>query len=299
MQSVTSAFTAEEKDSVRKVAWNLQVSWKKQTTLGNQTFTIGVSTIGGTGVIGINPGAIGSPGNYLYSDESSYLLEAGWERGLNIPLGGLSKAAGEAVLDNTTDRFTPDYMGGSGELYTAAGLPRRPFIINAGLNVEGVDITLPQFAGITKNMPRVNDRTKQFTIDGFDYVDFFSNRFVDQTVMFTGQSTDQILTRLLQDQGLSTAQYDLDTGLNEIPFAYFEKGDKMAQVVHELVEAENGHFFQDEEGKFRFWNRQHWTLPPYTTVQRVIHTSQVIESEAPDSQHLINVVEVKSERYYW
>ena len=63
MQVVDSAWTAEAHDSVRKIAHNLLVSWKKEDTLSSQTFTIGSSTIGGDDVIGANPGAIGSPGS--------------------------------------------------------------------------------------------------------------------------------------------------------------------------------------------------------------------------------------------
>lgn len=295
-QTVSSAFTAEETDSVRNIAHNLQVSWKKEDTLGNRTFTIGVSTIGGDDVIGINPGALGGPGNYKYFDESDYVMGLAWERSLNIPLGGLNISAGEAELDNTSGRFLPNYMGGNSELFTAI-LPRRPFIINAGFEVDGIPNIIPQFSGITSGIPRVDDRNSSVSIDGFDYGNFFGKRYVDQTVMFTGQTTDQIIERLFVNQGMSTAQYELDTGLNTIPFGYFEKGDKVADVIHELVEAENGHIFQDEEGIFHFWNRQHWSLPPYTNVQRIISTAQVINTEVPGEDHLINVVEVRSKRY--
>lgn len=297
MQSVSSAFTAEEQDSVRKIAHNLLVSWNKHNVLGNRTFTIGVSTIGGPDIIGINPGAVGGPGLWQYDDESGYVMSMSWERSLNIPLGGLSKAAGEVLLDNTSGRFLPDHMGGTSSLFTAAELPKRPIIFNAGFNYEGIDQTIPQFAGITSGMARVNERNKTFSLKAFDYVDFFQNRYVDQTTMFTAETTDQIIERLLVNQGMSTAQYELDTGLNTIPFGYFEKGDKISDTIHELVEAENGHFFQDEEGVFHFWNRQHWSLPPYTNVQRILTTSQVINVESPNDDHLINVVEVKSKRY--
>ncbi len=128
MQTVDAAFTAEERDKVRKIAHNLQVSWKKETTLGNRTFTIGVSLIGGNDIIGINPGAVGSPGNYRYFDESDYVTQLAWERGLHMPTGGMTMALAEATLDNTSGRFTPRYMGGISELFTSI-LPRRPAII--------------------------------------------------------------------------------------------------------------------------------------------------------------------------
>lgn len=291
MQSVSSAFTAEEKDSVRNIAHNLLVSWKKDIQT-NRMFTIGVSLIGGGDVIGINPGAVGGPGIYRYFDESSYVTRLGWERSLNMPTGGLAKGLAEAELDNTSGRFTPRYMGGNSELFTAI-LPRRPFIINAGFEVDGVDQTIPQFSGILDKQPQVDTRTKRVMLHGSDYNDFFQNRYLDQTSMFTGQRTDVVIESLLSQLGMSTAQYELDTGINVIPFGLFEKGTKYSEIIGELVEAENGHFYQDEEGKFRFENRQHWDSSPHNSVARIVYTADVINAEGLNTDHIINVVEVK------
>jgi hypothetical protein len=292
MQSVSAAFTAEERDSVRKIAHNLQVSWHKQSTLGNRTFTIGVSLIGGNDIIGINPGAIGSPANYRYFDESSYVTALAWERGLSMPIGGLTKAMAEVHLDNTSGRFTPRHMGGNSELFTAI-VPRRPMIINSGFNVGGVDTVVPQFAGIIDKQPRVNMKDRSVHLSGVDYVDFFQNRFLDQNVMFTGQRTDQVLGSLLAQLGMSTAQYDLDYGINIIPFGLFPSGSRFADVINKLVEAENGQFYQSEDGIFKFENRQHWDSTPYTQVQRIVLTGQVLDAQSPTDDHIINVVEVK------
>lgn len=294
MQTVSAAFTAEEKDSVRRIAHNLQVSWKKFSTLSNRTFTIGVSTIGGSDIIGINPGAVGSPGNYKYFDESDYVTALAWERGLNMPVGGLSKALAEAHLDNTSGRFTPRYMGGNSELFTSAHLPRRPMIINAGFEIGGVDITIPQFSGVTIKPTKSDTRNREVLLQAADYVDFFGTKYVDTAAMFTARRTDVIIESLLTQLGMSTAQYSLDAGLNIIPFGMYESGDKFSDIIDELVEAEAGHFYQDESGIFRFENRQHWDSAPYTQVQRVILTGQVIGAESPNTDHIINVVEVKT-----
>lgn len=293
MQDVSSAFTAEERASARHVASNLLVSWKKETTLGGRTFTIGVSTIGDTGFIGINPGAVGSPGNYRYFDESDYVTQLAWERRLNMPLGGLVKGLAEATLENTSGRFTPRYGGGSSELFTAI-LPRRPFIINAGFNVDGIDATLPQFSGILTRQPEVLSRERSVKLVGADYVDFFQNRFLDHEAMVTGMRTDEIYEDMLQSMGLSTGQYSLDPGINVIPFALFEKGTKLVDIFNGLAQAENGHFYQDEEGIFRFENRQHWDSSPHNSVSRIVLTGQVIDSEIPDDDHIVNVVEIRS-----
>lgn len=297
MQTTNAAFTAEEKDTVRTIAESLLVSWKRDNLLSNRTFTIGVSTIGGNDIIGINVGAIGSPGNYRYFDETAYLTSLAYERGFNMPTGGLAKAMAEARLDNTSGRFTPRYMGGVSELHTAI-LPERPMIISTGFKVNGVDQVLPQFSGLISEQPKVDTRNKTLDISGEDYIRFFESRYLDQEVMFTFQRTDQVMeTMLAGSLGMSTAQYELDTGVNLIPFGLFEKGTRMSEIFHQLAESENGHFYQDEEGKFRFENRQHWDSSPFTTVQKIIYTADVINAESPNTDHLINVVEINSNVY--
>lgn len=294
MQSVATGWTAEETDSVRKIAHNLQVSWKKETNIANRTFTIGVSLIGGSDVIGINQSAVGGPSIYRYFDESSYVQFLGWERSLNIPLGGLSVALAEAQLNNTTGRFTPRHMGGNSELFTSNYQPKKPMIINAGFNYNGIDQTIPQFAGVFNKPPQLDVRSKTLRVNGADYIDFFRNRYLDRTLMFTAQRTDQVYETLFTQLGMSTAQYTLDTGINIIPFGLFDAGTRYSDIVNDLAEAENGHVYQDETGIVHFENRQHWDQSPYNINQRVLATSQVLEASSPGFDHIINVVEVKA-----
>lgn len=292
MQSVDSIFTAEEKDSVRSIVASLLTSWKKEVVTAT-TFTIGVSTIGGDDYIGLNPGAIGGPGVYRYFDDSDYAQSLAWERELNIPTGGLNKAYAEGVLDNTSGRYLPSYMGGDSELFTAI-LPRRPIIINAGFNYGGIDNTLPQFSGMLTNQPEVNKQTGLVGLKAADYVDYFYNKFLDKEIMFTGLTTDQVIENLFISAGMSTAQYDLDTGLNEIAFGLFERGSRYSDVINKVVEAENAQLYQDETGVFKFENRQHWYTSPYNEVQLILATADVINAQAPSEDTIINVVEIKS-----
>lgn len=295
MQSVSSSWTAEERDTVRIIAENLQVSWHKQTTLTNRTFTVGVSLIGGNDVIGINPGAIGSPANYKYFDETNYLLDLAYERGFSMPIGGVTKALAEATLDNTNGRFTPRYMGGNSELFTAI-LPRRPVIMGAGFKFGGIDQTVPVFAGTVIKQPAIDTRSKTMHLQMADYIDFFQNSKVDKSAVFTSVTTDVVIESMLSQLGMTTAQYSLEPGINIIPFAAIDKDANFANVINKLVESENGNFYQDELGIFRFENRQHYNSSPYNQVQRVITTSQVINALAPEEDHIVNVVEIKSKQ---
>ncbi len=216
-----------------------------------------------------------------------------YERELNMPLGGVTKALADATLDNTSQRYTPDYMGGNGELYTAI-LPRRPMIINAGFDLDGIVDVLPQFVGITTELPKLSRKSGQAAIKGADFVDFLQNRFLDDTLMFTAQRTDQVIQTLLTDLGFATAQYDLDYGINQIPFGIFDPGARFSDIIDKLVQAENGHFYQDEEGVLRFENRQHWDSYPYYNVQQILPTAQVLDANLDGIDHIVNVVEVNA-----
>lgn len=292
MQVTAAGFTAEERDATRKIAASAQVAWKKQLASTWRPFTIGVSAIGGSDGIASDGATVSDWNKYYYFDESRYLQSLSYERGLKMPTGGLSMGMFEANFDNTSGRFTPRYMGGNSELYTASYKPMRPTIINAGFNYNGVDQTIPQFVGINPKPMSVDARSRTAKIAGNDFMAYLQNTYLDHQVMFTAQRTDQVLASLFSDLGYSTAQYDLDYGVNIIPFGMFDVGSRFSDVVDKLVEAENGQAYQREDGKFIFENRQHWDSPPYTSPVKVIYTAEVLEAESPDDSHLINVVEI-------
>ena len=127
-----------------------------------------------------------------------------------------------------------------------------------------------------------------------DFIGFLQNQYVDQSAMFTGLRSDEVIENLLVQAGFSTSQYDLDYGINRIKFGEFQPGDKFGDIINNIAQAEFANFYQDEQGKLRYENRQHWTQYPHFNVQRVITTAQVINAETPDTEHIINVVEVKS-----
>lgn len=295
MQSVSVAFTAEEKDSARYIGKSVRVAWKKGIIPSITFFTIGSSSIGGTDLIGSgSESVLTNWRRYQYFDESANVLDIGYERTLSMPLGGVSLARADIKFGNTSGRYLPEAMGGNGELFTAM-LPRRPLLVDAGFEIDGVDSLLPQFVGITDKSPRIDIRQREMDLSAVDFLGFLENRAVDETSIYTSQRVDQILDDLLHNKlGVATADYTLDQGLNTIPFAIIEAGQKLNDFINKLVSAEVGHFFQDEFGTMRFWNRQHWDSGLFTSTQLAIHTAEVIEDISPTDAHLINVVEVKA-----
>lgn len=291
MQTVPANFTAEAREPLRKPVSSLQVSWKKGLDPSITIFTVGVSAIGGSDIIGGSAGVQNAWAKYEYFDESDYLLRLAYEYGLNLPGGGLTKGMFDLRLNNTSGRFTPHYMGGSSELYTAI-LPRRPMIINAGFNYSGIDNLIPQFVGVNTRNPQVNERSKVLDMVGSDFLDFLQNKYVDDTAMYTDIRSDELIQNILTSHGYSTAEFRLDYGINLIKFAILNKGDKLADIINEIVQAEYGHFYQNKEGRLLFENRQHWDASPFNEVQAIIHTAQVLDRRTMDEDSIINSVEV-------
>ncbi len=294
MQSVNEAWSAVEVAPVRKIVASASVAWKKEFLPSIHVWQIGVSLIGGPDFIGDSGVAPENAWNkYLYNDESDNLLGLNYDRGLNIPLGGISKAIADIRLDNTSGRYTPRYAGGHSELFTAIQ-PRKPVILNAGFNIDGVDQTIPQFVGVLSKQPKIDSRAKTADLAATDFIGFLQGQYVDKEAMFTSQRTDVVIEDLLVKAGFATSQYDLDPGLNVIRWGIFKQGERFADLIDKLAKSEYGHFYQNAGGKLVFASRYRWTNYPYYNVQRVITTSQVINSVVPAADHIVNVVEVKA-----
>lgn len=294
MLAFGSATSIQAVDNKRSIVSSSLVSWKKDFRADIILFTIGVSSIGGNDLIAPTEQIDSQWNKYLYFDESNYLKYLEYEHGLQLPIGGIRVGLAEGEFENTSGRFTPRYMGGNSELFTSI-LPRRPFILNAGFEDQGVEYTYPQFVGLFSRQPEVSLRDKYLRWVGKDFVDFLSNRFVDDEAIYTGYRSDQLIEQILGSLGFTTGQYDLDQGLNTIPFAIFRRGDKFGDLIDTISKAEYANFYQDEEGILRFENRHHWNSSPHNEVQWDFVTSQVLEAELPNDDHIINVVEVKAD----
>ena len=171
MISVSDAWSVEAYDSYRNVSASAQVSWKKAFNSTYRAFTIGVSTIGGGDSIASSGVVTSDWLNYDYLDETEYLVSMEYERLLNMPLGGLTTAIANVQLDNTTGRYTPRVAGGSGELFTAQ-LPRRPIILNAGFDFDGINNQIPQFVGVTTKTPKYSRRSAIVELEANDFIGY-------------------------------------------------------------------------------------------------------------------------------
>lgn len=171
MYSVSDAFSVEEADLMRRISHSAQVSWKKDLLPSITFFTIGVSAIGGNDIIAGTAG-VSDFNQYVFEDESDYITYMGWERELNEPIGGLTKALAEFKVDNTSGRYTPRYAGGMSAIFTSVSDPRRPINLQAGFHYDGIDHNIPQFVGLTTKPPVIDTRSRTASFQAEDFIGY-------------------------------------------------------------------------------------------------------------------------------
>ena len=284
MQTVSAPMTTATSAARRKLQKRALISFPKAYAATTRFFTVGVSSVGGPDPIFGTGATLQEWDKYDYADYSARVIDMETTREMDI-LGSTIKAMADFSLSNHDDKFTPmvDPTIGS---YILAGRPVKLFW---GFDNDAV----PMFTGVTEKMPSVGGSGLAAKFHATDFIGTIFNTELDQAVMYVDQRTDQILSALLvAHAGLATSQFVLDLGMNRIPFAYFKKGDKLGNIIQQLVQAEMGQFFQDELGIFRFWNRQHNVYA--SPVWSFDHMSNVYDADPPSAESVINVVEVIS-----
>lgn len=293
MQTRTAAFDQRAASTMRKLTHRALMSFPR-SYIGSVTFfTIGVSTIGGADIIKGDGSVIAEWDKYQY-DDYSYRIKSIEVTRTEEMVNSTTLAQGDIVLENHDNYFTPN----RGSAIQSFILPYRPVKLYAGFGDEA----LPQFVGLTEKMPTIDEKNKTASFHVIDFMYSLFNRPLDTAVMYQNKRTDEILASLLVAFGISPTQYSFDLGYNIINFAFFDKGQKFGDVVKELMEAEMGRFFMDENGVIRFKNRQNYSSSPVW----FFNTSNIVDIQTSRQDDIINVVtvkanvrEVQAKQKYW
>jgi len=285
MQTVTDTFYANTISKLRKLNWKLYISWNKSFNESVSFFTIGSSTIGGIDIIKGVGDVVQEWDKYAYTDYSNRVLQFEWTREQDPYIGGAIMSIADIVLDNHDDMLTPNQPG---SVVSANILPWRPVRIYAGFKDEVV----PVFVGLIENMPDVDTKSKTVTIHCIDFMQSLFNFPLDTAVILQNNRTDQIISTLLQLAGLGPTQMSLDTGQTIIPFFFADKGTKLGDCLRDVVSADLGRLYMDENGIIRFINRTNWLSN--TSTSWVFNRSNTIERRTTTDDNIINVVEVHS-----
>lgn len=247
MQTVSSDFTTATSATMKKINQGCLIAWNLAPNSSFSFFTIGVSAIGGADVIKGGGGSVTFFDKYQYTDESKYVIDWKITRKLSQKPYGVVMAQAEITLDNNSLRFTPGYDATIG----AYILPNRVVRLCAGFNGE----TINQFVGYT-DRPITTVSTHETTITAYDALYYLNNKKSALQSLVNYRISD-ILIALLNEQGFSSSQYNIEPSLSQAVSYYNPNGQKVIDMFTELVEAEMGLMFVDENGIITFWNRQH------------------------------------------
>ena len=285
--AIWTAFNTMATATVRLLKWVLKIAWKR-AELSSQWATVGSSLINGIDMVQGQSSIISKPDLFYYYDESDRAVKIEYTRELLEPMGGVALGQTDISLENTDGRFTPN----KGLTCGTALYPNRPMIIQLGFEVGGVDKTIPVFKGLS-DQPKENKINRLLNIHAYDYLKYL-NQYELETSIYVDQRSDQIISGILTDVGFSVDQFILDEGLNTIGYAGFEKGTKAGNAIKKICEAEEGFFYQDEEGILRFENRRKYNILPFTQTQWTIKSDDIIEWIEDSSVAVVNRCIVKA-----
>lgn len=283
MQSIVtplqSVITADERVPRVKV----RASWLKVADQNVAYGIVGSSLVNGTDIVQGQSQVITNADLFAYQDETEYAMRLDYDRQINEPRGGTSFAIASVLLDNITKRFTPDHNSTIGTAIEA----RRPFKMSVGFDAGGTDRLVQVIVGLTANKPKQDRTGRTVDVDIFDYITFINNSTI-QAAVYENQYGHEIIEDILISLGFGSVQYSLDTSLNYIPFAYFDKNKSAGDRISEVCEAEEAVFYQDENGVLRFENRNHYLEYPHQTVQRNIDPADILTDQDDESTQIIN-----------
>ncbi len=289
MQHVSTPFADITTASVQKPRASVRISWLRRSNTLTSFAEVGASLVDGSDIIQGEFSAITPADLYEYFNEDDRLLKLRIDRSLNEPVGGISYAKAFVILENTDNRFTPDWNSTIG----TSILPKRPIILSLGYEVNNTTRLVPQFKGLLESRPRQDYITYQTELEAFDYISYL-DQYPLESAMYVDYRGDQLILAILQQAGFNDTQYDLDESLNTVSFAWFQKGDIAGNIIRKICEAEEAHFFQDENGKLIFQNRRTYISAPFTDIQHTVDSSDIIDWQDMSNNLIINRCEVRA-----
>lgn len=283
MQTTSTRFAQLASGNVRPLSWAFRASFDKQFDPATTFFTLDESILDGPDLLApSDANVVQEWDKYLYADYSSRIKQVEWSREQNFPYS-VNLAICDLVLNNYDGYFTR----GNNSPIDQYLLPSRPVRVLAGFNGENI----PQFVGLTEKSPEVERTTGLARLHAQDFLSYLFSKPLDKAISYENIRTDEALSELFQMFGLTPSQYVLDVGFNTINFLYFEKDTTLGDACRELMEAEMGSLYMDENGVIRFKNRlNHNNSPVY-----YFNNSNIVDYKVSDEDTIINVVEIKSE----
>lgn len=220
---------------------------------------------------------------YKYLDYSARIISMEWTREIEFPYS-VSSAMADFDVNNFDDYFTPD----SGSPIDQYILPKRPLRLYAGYTNAFI---LQQFVGITETTPIRDENAKTASFHALDFLSEIFDTELKSVIAMQNVTTDVVLEAIFTQFGLSPSSYSLAIGRNKIPFVFFDRDKNAGNAIRDLMQAEMGNLWIDEQGIIRFEPRLMLDDSPVMTFD----DSNVIDITSTGDSEIINHVKITSD----
>lgn len=286
MLTINGYGTANQR-KIRLVGQKLAVSWDKAIAYTGEFFTLNESSLNGSDVLGFSDERPFNPAHaYEMTDMTAYTKSASINRSVTFPYG-IQSATGDFTIANHDKTF-------SGEPYIYAGRPVRWWCGIAPI-AGNAPALAPMFEGFTDGSPSYTGTDEQaFSITAFDLLAKICNQTLPNMLMSTETTTDELIRQILVD-GLGVEEYllDLEQGQITIPFAWYEAGKSVGEALKEIVQAENGILYVNENGIITY---RVTGLNELTTASVASFTpANIISAKQSGASDIVNSCHIKAE----
>lgn len=236
--------------------------------------------------------------NGTFTDESAYLVRANGRMRIASPEDSITSPRGiisimTIELDNKTHRFST--INTTGALYANignGGYYQIPVYFEAsndgGANFyrlfTGV-IKGPVQDGVGYNNPGVVRFDCRSREDLILQKRISTTQATFKAIHDEGWTESEIIAQWLEDAGLTSSDYTLDSGLFVVPWAWLDD-ESAIEDVWALAASCGGYFYTNPDGEFVYENMQHWLKSPHLTSQETLNTGdfQSISIEYDDTE---------------
>lgn len=287
MNVTTDKFHELANGSVRPLDWELGVSWSKKRNSDIGWFTLDKSVLNGSDLLGdSNNNPIQLWDAYDYIMQRDRVIDMSVTRSVEFPYNIQS-----AILDVKLNNYDGYYSFYKSESPISEYIaPARPVRAYLGFREAGVT---PVFVGLTQNVPTysgLHNTVAQIT--AMDFLSQIGETSLRQMVMMRNARTDEVIAVILQQFGLEPYMYNLAHGTNTIPFVFFDSDKNAGNALKELVQAENGSMWIDEQGIIRFEPR---TSQLGKESVMLLNQNNIVSISPSQTNNLVNRVYVEAD----
>lgn len=283
MQAVSQSFHDKSQAGIRRHRWSSLIAFDKDFDDDRGYFILDTSELDGPDIItpvGDNP--IQYWDFYEYTPYTDRIISLEWEKEVDFPYSVHSFSA-----DATFNNFDNLFSSRTNSPLAPYLSPGRPIKVLSGYEHEPL---LQQFVGLTQGKPELDQDSRTARFEALDYLSEIFKLQLSDTVVMENVRTDEVIAALFQQFGIESFQYDLERGRNRIPFLFFEKGKDASECFREIMQAEGGQLWIDEQGIIKFRPR----LVNADDVVISFNESNISSLSTTGDTEIINRVTIKS-----